>query len=200
MLKLYEVALSGNCHKVRMLLSMLGLTYEGVTVDLAANEHHTPPFLALNPFGQVPVLVDGDVVIHDSQAILVYLACRYGGEDWWPRDPRRQAQIAGWLSTAANEIAAGPSRLRLHHKWGRPIDVSQAEEMTNSTLKVIEDTLGRSRWITGEAPSIADLAVYPYLALSPEGGVDLVRYHNIVRWFGDIRRLSGYVSMPGMEA
>jgi len=199
MMKLHEVALSGNCHKVRLLLSMLGLSYESVAVDLAAGEHHTPAYLALNPFGEVPTLVDGDVAIRDSQAILVYLASCYGGERWWPQDPVRLAGIVGWLSTAANEIAAGPNSLRLHHKWGRSIDVSRAETITRRTLNVIERTLENNRWIAGDDASIADLAVYPYLALSPEGGVELAPYPHILRWFGDIRLLEGYVSMPGMR-
>lgn len=198
MIKLYEAALSGNCHKARMLLSMLGLPYDSVAVNLADGEQRTPGYLALNPFGQVPTLVDGDVVIRDSQAILVYLASRYGGERWWPREPTRQAGIVAWLSTAANEIAAGPSRLRLHHKWGRPIDLPQAEEITHKTLAIIDTTLAEQAWIGGTEPGIADLALYPYLALSPEGGIDLARYPNILRWFNDIRSLDGYVGMPGM--
>jgi glutathione S-transferase len=199
MIQLYEVALSGNCHKVRMLLSMLGLPYESVAVNLAAGENHTPGYLALNPFGEVPTLVDGDVVVRDSQAILVYIASRYGGERWWPQDSVRLARIVGWLSTAANEIAAGPNSLRLHCKWGRPIDVSRSEAVTNRVLKVIHDALGNNRWLAGDEAGIADLAVYPYLALSPEGGIDLVPYPHILRWFEDIRRLDGYVGMPGMQ-
>lgn len=198
MIQLYEVALSGNCHKVRMLLSLLGLPYESMSVNLAAGENHTPAYLALNPFGEVPTLVDGDVVVRDSQAILVYLASRYGGERWWPRDPARMASIVGWLSTAANEIAAGPASLRLHCKWGRSIDVSRAEAVTSRTLKVIDGILENNRWMAGPDPGIADLAVYPYLALSPEGGIELASYPHILRWFGDIRRLDGYIGMPGM--
>jgi glutathione S-transferase len=169
-----------------------------VAVNLADGEQRTPGYLALNPFGQVPTLVDGDLVIRDSQAILVYLASRYGGEHWWPREPSRQAGIVTWLSTAANEIAAGPGRLRLHRKWGRPIDLPQAEEITLRTLNIIDATLADHPWIDGTEPGIADLALYPYLALSPEGGVDLARYPNILRWFSDIRGLDGYVGMPGM--
>jgi len=199
MIQLHEVALSGNCHKVRMLLSMLGLPYERLAVNLAAGEHHTPDYFLLNPFGEVPTLVDGEVVVRDSQAILVYLASRYGGERWWPRDPVRLAQIVGWLSTAANEIAAGPNSLRLHRKWGRSIDVSRAEAVTTRTLNAIERTLANHRWMVGDDASIADLAVYPYLALSPEGGVDLVPYPHVLRWFGEIRRLEGYIAMPGMR-
>jgi glutathione S-transferase len=198
MIRLYEVALSGNCHKVRLLLSMLGLPYESVAVDLAAGEQRTPAYRALNPFGEVPTLIDGDVAIRDSQAILVYLASRYGGERWWPQDPVRLARIVGWLSTAANEIAAGPNSLRLHRKWARPVDVPRAESVTAATLQVIDDVLAQTRWLAGDEASIADLAVYPYLALSPEGDVDIASYANILRWFGDVRRLDGYVGMPGM--
>jgi glutathione S-transferase len=132
-------------------------------------------YLALNPFGEVPTLVDGDVVIRDSQAILVYLASRYGGERWWPQDPVRLARIVAWLSTAANEIAAGPVSLRAHHKWARPIDVPRAEKITVATLQIIDTALAQTRWLVGDAVSIADLAVYPYLALSPEARVDIAR-------------------------
>jgi glutathione S-transferase len=200
MIQLHEVALSGNCHKVRLLLSLLGLPYESLAVSLAAGAHQTPEYLALNPFGEVPTLVDGGVAVRDSQAILVYLASRYGGERWWPRDPVRLARIVGWLSTAANEIAAGPNSLRLHRNWQRSIDLSRAEAVTTRTLDVIERTLENNRWLAGEEVSIADLAVYPYLALAPEGGVDLAPYPRIRRWFDDIRRLEGYVGMPGMWA
>lgn len=198
MIRLHEVALSGNCHKVRMLLSILGLPYKSVTVDLAGGEHQTPAYRALNPFGQVPVLVDGNAVIRDSQAILVYLASRYGGERWWPKDPVRLASISSWLSTAANEIAAGPNKLRLHRKWASPIDVSQASTVTNMTLQIIDDALAHTRWLVGSEASIADLAVYPYLALSPEGEIDIGSCANILRWLGDVRRLEGYIGMPGM--
>lgn len=198
MIRLHETALSGNCHKVRMLLSMLGLPYGRVAVDLAAGEQHSSAYLALNPFGEVPTLVDGNVAIRDSQAILVYLVSRYGQEQWWPHGPVRLAKIIGWLSTAANEIAAGPASLRLHHKWARPIDVTRAETITATTLRIIDDALAHTRWLVDDELSIADLAVYPYLALSSEGQVDIAQYTNILRWFGDIRRLDGYVGMPGM--
>lgn len=198
MIQLHEVALSGNCHKVRLLLSILGLPYESIAVDLAAGQQHTLAYLALNPFGQVPTLVDGNVVVRDSQAILVYLASRYGGERWWPRDPVLQAEIAAWLSTAANEIAAGPNNLRLHYKWGRTIDVSRSEAVTAKLLRIVDATLSRSRYLVGNQASIADLAVYPYLALSPEGRIDIGRNANILRWFRDIRSIDGYVGMPGM--
>lgn len=181
-----------------MLLSMLGIPYESIAVNLGAREHLAPDFLALSPFGEVPALVDENVSVRDSNAILVYLACKYGGETWWPQDPVLQSKIASWLSTAANEIALGPNSLRLHHKWGRQIDKARAEEASAKVLQILAAHLSQSQWLVGEKFSIADLAIYPYVALSPEGRVNLEQYQPILRWIGDIRRLPGYVGMPGM--
>lgn len=200
MITLYDIGLSGNCHKVRLLLSLLDLPYETHSVDLAAGEQRSTDYLQLNPFAQAPVLVDGEVILRDSQAILVYLAKRHGGQAWWPESAAHLGQIAAWLSTAANEIARGPNSLRLHRKFGRAIDLQLAQSVTAATLAIIDQQLARNAWLTGDAVSIADIAVYPYLALAPEGGVDLLPYPNVLRWFADIRRLRGYVGMPGMWA
>jgi glutathione S-transferase len=168
-------------------------------MNLGAGEHRQPDYLALNPFGTVPALTDGEIVIRDSHGILVYLAKRYGGSTWWPEDAALQGQIASWLSTAANEIAAGPNNLRLEKKFGRAIDHGHALNVTANTLKIIDAHLATRQWLVGTQVTIADLAIYPYLALAPEGGVDLSTYPNIRRWFGDIRRLKGYIGMPGMQ-
>jgi len=151
----------------------------------------------------VPVLDDDGLIIRDSQAILVYLAKRYGGEThseepWWPDDAYRLAQIAAWLSTAANEIANGPALLRAHHKFGRDIDISKTRQTADKVLGIIDRHLQSRDWLVSDSVSIADIAVYPYLALAPEGGIDIGAYPNIVAWFHLIRVLPGYVSMPGM--
>ncbi|CAK0774932.1 hypothetical protein CCP4SC76_5940002 [Gammaproteobacteria bacterium] len=111
---------------------------------------------------------------------------------------KTQGRIAAWLSTAANEVARGFSDLRMHRKWGRPIDLERAESTAAATLKVIDNELAKTQWLTGNLVSISDLAVYPYTALAPEGGVDLKPHTNILRWFEDLRALPGYVGMPGM--
>ncbi len=81
MMKLYHFELSGNCHKVRLMLSLLGVEYEQILLDFATKEHKSPKYMKLNPFGQLPILVDGDIVVRDSHAILIYLAQRYGNEN-----------------------------------------------------------------------------------------------------------------------
>jgi glutathione S-transferase len=101
MIKLYGHEISGNSYKVRLMLSLLNLDYEWVRVDLMKGEHKSPEYLAMNPFGQVPLLVDGDIQLADAQAILVYLARQYGGESWLTLDALPMAQVIRWLSTAA---------------------------------------------------------------------------------------------------
>jgi len=147
---------------------------------------------------QVPVLDDNGLIIRDSQAILVYLAKRYGGDQWWPDNAYGLAQIAAWLSTAANEIFHGPTKLRVHHKFGSNIDTATAQQTTEKILGIIDNHLQSRDWLVGDKLSIADIAVYPYLALAPEGGIAIGEYTNIISWFQRIRALPGYVPMPGM--
>lgn len=198
MITLYDMPLSGNCHKVRLLLSLLALPYQIHSVDLRGGEQRSADYLHRNPFGQVPLLDDDGLIIRDSQAILVYLAKRYGGEPWWPDDAYRLAQIAAWLSTAANEIANGPALLRVHHKFGRDIDVSKAQQTAEKVLGIIDRHLENRDWLAGDTASIADIAVYPYLALAPEGGIAIGAYRSIIAWYQRVRALPGYVPMPGM--
>lgn len=199
MITLYEFAASGNCHKVRLMLSMLGLQYQSVLVRGNELEHKSPAFLARNPFGQVPVLVEGTTVLRDSQAILLYLALTHGRGRWLPASPAGEAQVAAWLSTASNEVAHGPALLRSHYLFGRPIDVAAAEVVTARLLAVLESHLATHDWLVEGQSSIADLAVYPYLALAPDARVDLAPYPAVRRWLAAVRALPGYVGMAGMH-
>lgn len=198
MIELYEFALSGNCHKVRLMLNFLGLSYKGTIVNGNAREHKSRDFLTMNPLGQLPVINDDGVVIRDSQAILIYLAHRYGGEVWWPNDSETLGKVTAWLFTASNEVARGPNALRLHHKFGRPINPIEAEEVTEKLLNIMEDQLSKQDWIVLDRPTIADVALYPYIALAHEGKVDLSPYPSVDAWVTRFKVLPRYVSMPGM--
>lgn len=199
MLTLYEFGLSGNCHKVRLLLSLLGLPYQSHLLNGAEREHKTENFLQLNPFGQVPVLTDGDTVVRDSQAILVYLARTYGADEWFPQEPAKAVAIISWLSIAANEVARGPNALRLHYKFGRTINVDEATQITNQLLSVLNLHLQSHQWLANNTLTIADLAIYPYIALVNEGKFDLEPYLYVQNWMGRIEHLTGYVTMPGIQ-
>ncbi|MDR3391257.1 MAG: glutathione S-transferase [Sulfuriferula sp.] len=197
-MKLYEFQRSGHSHKARLMLALLGLEYESVALNGQEGEHKSAAFLSKNPFGQVPVLEDGDTTIRDSQAILVYLARQYGAEHWLPLEPAAMAQVMAWLSTAANEIARGPALLRAHHKFGRDINLADAEQTTANLLAILQAQLAGQQWLAGDRISIADIAVYPYIALAPEGNIDLQPYPAITGWLARIQSLEGYTGMPGM--
>ncbi len=198
MLKLYDFPFSGNCHKVRLLLSMLQLTHETVTVDMMAAEHRATGFLEINPLGQVPALRDRDLVLRDSQAILIYLAQSYGGETWLPESPKDMARVIQWLFTAANEIQHGPGGARLAVRFNVSIDLPGAHAVAHKILGIMESALTDRDWLELDRPTIADLACYPYLALAPEGQVSLAPYPAVRAWIRRVEDLPGYIGMPGL--
>jgi glutathione S-transferase len=195
-IKLYRHALSGHSHRAQLLLTLLGLDAELVDVDLAAGEHKQAAFLAKNRFGQLPVLEDGDNVIADSNAILVYLAERYDASNtWMPIDPVAAAQVQRFLSTAAGQVAYGPAAARLVNVFGAGLDHKRAIEVAHNLLGVLESHLDGREWLVGDNPTIADVANYAYIAHAPEGDVSLQNYPNVQAWLDRIAALPGFVPM-----
>lgn len=200
MIQLYGHEISGNCYKVKLLLSLLGLEYDWIRVDLLKGEQKSPDFLALNPFGQVPVLVDGAVTLADAQAILVYLARQYGGDRWLPAEPLPLAQVVRWLSTAAGEVRQGPESARLYHLLKvSSISLERAHQRTEFILAQLDQQLSRDRWLALGRPTIADIAVFPYIALAADGQIDLTPYPQVRGWIERITQLPGFVGMRGIE-
>lgn len=195
---LYNIPPSGNCHKIRLMLSFLKIKYENHDLNLAVSEQTSNEYLKINQFGQAPVLDDNGIVIRDSQAILVYLAKKYGGEQWWPDDSYLLAQIMSWLSTTANEIQNGPARLRLHYKFGTEIDFKHATDTSNKVLDIINIHLSDKLWLVGSEATIADIALYPYLALAHEAHIDMTLYKHIQAWRIRFESLPKYLAMPGI--
>jgi len=195
-IRLYRHALSGHSHRAQLLLSLLGLEAELVDVDLAAGEHKQADFLARNRFGQVPVLEDGDNVIADSNAILVYLAEKYDtSKTWSPADPVAAAEVQGFLSQAAGQIAYGPAAARLVNVFGAALDHKRAIEIAHNLLGILESHLEGRDWLVGNSPTIADVANYAYIAHAPEGDVSLLNYPNVRNWLDRIAALPGFVPM-----
>ena len=200
MLKLYDFPLSGNCHKVRLLLSMLELTHEAVTVDMMAAEHRATGFLKINPLGQVPALRDRDLVLRDAQAILIYLAQSYGGETWLPESPKDMARVVQWLFTAANEIQHGLAAARLARRFNVSVDLPSAQAIAHKILGIMDGELTDRDWLELGRPTIADVACYPYVALAPEGEVSLAPYPAVRAWIRRVEDLPGYIRMPGLPS
>ncbi|WOS65155.1 glutathione S-transferase [Sinorhizobium fredii] len=192
-MQLYYHPLSGHAHRARLLLSLLGLEHDLVLVDLARREHKQEPFLKLNPFGQVPVLDDGGTIICDSNAILVYLAKTTTRTDWLPEDPQGAAAVQRWLSVAAGQIAHGPAQARLINVFKAPYRPEEVIPRSHAILTLIEAALEGREWIATDRPTIADVALYSYVARAPEGDVDLQPYANIRAWLERIEALPGFV-------
>ncbi|EAQ27674.1 Glutathione S-transferase, N-terminal:Glutathione S-transferase, C-terminal [Erythrobacter sp. NAP1] len=199
-MKLYHFPLSGHAHRARLFLSLLNVEAEIVDVDLANGEHKSAPYLALNSFGQVPVLVDGDTVISDSNAILVYVAKKFGRSDWLPEAPAAAARVQRWLSVAAGELAAGPGAARLITVFGADFDPEKTIAKAHAILKLIDSELEGRNWITGSAqPTIADVALYSYIVNAPEGNVDLSSYNRVNAWLDRIEKLEGFAPFQTTE-
>ncbi len=199
--RLYRHPLSGHAHRVQLFLSILGIPAELIDVDLANGEHKSPEFLAKNPFGQLPVLEDGDVVLADSNACLVYLAKRYDdSRSWYPDDPVAAAQVQRWLSVAAGELAAGPAAARIIKVRNLPLDYERAKAVSANLFGILEKILGERDFLTGPSPTIADLALYTYTAHAPEGGISLTPYPSIAAWLRRIESLPGFVPMLKLPA
>lgn len=193
-MKLYITPTSGNAWKVRLLLSMLKKDYETISLDTKKGEHKAPEFLKLNPRGQVPVLEDGDQVFWDSTACLVYLARKYGGEQWLPTDAAGMAQVQQWLALSNNELHYGL-------QWARGVKIgirsigSYDEYATygRNGLAVLEGRLKTNDWLACGRPTIADLACYCYTAVSPEGGLPHDNCPGVAAWVKRVEALPGWI-------
>jgi glutathione S-transferase len=193
---LHGVPLSGHCHRVALLLKLLGLPCKHM--DAPAPVRATAAFRQLNPLGQIPVLQDGELVLCDSNAILVYLAKQYGvGTDWLPEEPAGAAQVQRWLSVAAGEIAYGPARARVVTRWGNPATPLERElDVAARVLTFMDQHLASRSFLAANHPTIADLACYAYVAAAPEGGVALAPYPKVRAWLARIEAIPGFFAMP----
>ena len=206
MIRLYDYELSGNCYKIRLFLSILDLEWETRRIDFhPKREHKSAWFLGINPLGQVPVIEDGDFRLRDAQAILVYLAAKYDFSGRWhpTGDARTLGEIAMWLAFA-DGITATASAARLHDGLAFELDVGEARSGAHALFRVLDEHLwfaeqeGRD-WLCGpDHPTIADIACFPYVALSEEGGISRMPYPAIRRWTDRVKRIPDFIPMSGV--
>jgi glutathione S-transferase len=205
-IRLYDYVLSGSCYKVRLLASLIGLGYTKVPVDFyPGREHRGAAFREINPLAQLPVLDDDGLVLRDAQAILVYLAGAYdAARTWYPAEAAAQGRIAMWLSFAGGEIM-NSSAARLHDMLGYDVDIDKVRAAAHDAFRVLDDHLtdqeirGHSWLVDGSPPTIADIACFPYVALSGDGGIGIEDYGAIRRWLERVKRLPGFCVMPGIH-
>jgi glutathione S-transferase len=193
---LFGTETSGHTQRVAAFLSILGVPWR--LERTPAEMRRTPEFLAKNPFGQVPVLDDGELRLTDSNAMLVYLARRYDASDrWLPRDPIGEARVQKWLSVAAGEIAFGPARARAAKNWpSMDYDWDSAATLARRVLALLEAHLADRTHLAADHPTIADLAIYGYTKRAPEGDVPIDPYPSILAWHARIEAIPGFVPLP----
>jgi glutathione S-transferase len=193
----YGTEHSGHAHRVVLLLRMLEIPFRFVATS--AEARRLPEFLRLNPLGQIPVLQDGESVIPDSNAILVYLARRYApGSRWLPEEALAAARVQRWFAIAAGELAHGPALARRIVQWGSPGDRQRALEIGECLFRFMDAHLADARYLAAAHPTLADLACYAYTAHAPEGGLSLRPHPAIRAWLARVEALPRFEPMPGL--
>jgi glutathione S-transferase len=201
-MRLHSAPRSGNSYKVRLLLGLLGTRCEIVNYDTKGGETHTPGFLEnINPDGKVPVLeLEGGTMLPESGAILYYLA---EGTPYLPEEKRERARLLRWMFFEQYSLLLYLSRPRLWRMWGVEItaqkraELEQLFEQGHRALGVMERHLGDYReFFVGERPTVADVALYVYPRICPEGGYNLEGFPAIRAWLERIAALPGYVPPP----
>lgn len=196
-MKLYNTVISGNCYKIRLLLSFLNKSYEIINVDLRKKEQKTAVFLEINPLGQVPVLEDQDIYIHDSQAILCYLARQYDVEgQWFPQDAVEMVKVLEWLFFANQNIASSLAAARAFHLVNKPfVQIDHVTEQAHDALAIVNHHLTENEWLVGQKPTIADIACYPYIVMAPQGKIELDQYPHIQIWLKRFQQLPRFIAL-----
>ena len=196
-MRLYDYWESGNGYKVRLLLAQLGIAHERVELDILKGETRTPAFLAKNPNGKIPLLeLDDGRHLAESNAIQWYLA---DGTQLLPDDPFERAQVLQWMNfeqyshepyIAVVRFWTFADMLDLHRD-----ELPARMEGGQRALSVMEQHLATHAWFAAGHYSIADIALYAYTHVAPEGGFALDRYPAVGAWLERVRAQPGHVSL-----
>jgi glutathione S-transferase len=205
-LTLYDYELDDQCYKVRLLLGTLGCAYEKVAVDVyPGSQHRSARFLRLNPLGELPIISEGDFVLYGAEAILAFLARKYDpARTWLPDDPMRFGEVAQWLAFASHELKTA-SLARLHAILEVEAEEASIYPAARRAFRHMDDHMTKREfddalWFVGNAPTIADIALFPAIALSRDFGVDHDEYPALRRWITRVRTMQGFATMPGVPA
>ena len=203
MITVYGMSLSGNCHKVRLLLEQLGRTYRCAEIDSAHGATRTPEYLGMNPNGKVPIIqLDDGRVLAESNAILYYLA---GGSSFLPDDPWQRAQALSWMFFEQYSHETYIAVARFIRGWTpadspRRAELPRLRESGQRALAVMEHHLQRQPWFTGHDYGIADIALFAYTDVAGDGGFDLSAYPAIIDWVSRVRKTPRFMAMPAVDA
>lgn len=198
-MKLYYFP-SPNPQKVKFALLELGLDCEMVPVDLTKQEQREPLFLALNPFGRVPVLLDGDLTLWESHAILDYLGEKTGR--LWPTSAAGRADALRWLFFLSGHITppAGEVAIRIRAKvLGIPADeaaIARGEKALPDVIAIAEVQLAKNKWLLGAEFSLVDCAYCPILNVIEKAGFSFAGFPKVNAYLDAIRSRRAWHETP----
>lgn len=205
-LTLHNYELDEQCYKVRLFLSALGCGYTKVDVDVhPGHEQRSARYIRLNPLGALPIITEGAFVLHGAEAILAFLARRYdASRTWLPDDPVTLGHVMQWLAFAGADLDAA-SLARAHALLEVEADEESVGRASRRAFRVMDDHMTRREfdgvhWFAAAAPTIADIALFPAIALSRDFGIDHDEYPALRRWMARVRTIPGFITMPGIPS
>ncbi len=195
MYRLYQYPFSQHSRRVVSLLEEAGLEYEPILVDMARGEHQSTSYLAINPNHQVPTLLDGDIKLHESNAILRYLCVKNGLSDWYPEELPARAAVEQWLDWTQCRLGPAVTAIVFNRLFagdkGDQEAIAQGLEQMVELSDILEKELQGKIFLAGERPSIADLALASNLFQLGMAG-EIPDSTNIQGWYGRVSQLDGY--------
>lgn len=200
-MKFYAHPFSNNSMRAQLSLDEKGLDYEYVKVDLFRGEHKQPAFLAINPRGQVPALVDGDVCIYESVAIVQYIECRYPKPSLTPSEPRTMATCFRLIGEFNQKL--DPTNIFASVKFGgkRRADLSDRVDKLLAECRIWEGCVGDGPYFAGEEFSMADIVVLPFFGTVIDGlGLPQADYPKLHAWYERCKLRPSVAKQPWFEA
>jgi len=199
-MKLYHNPLSPNVRRVRLTAAVLGITLEEHALDFAKGEHKSAEFLALNPNGAVPTLVDGDFALSESRAIMQYLASKKPESGLLPRDEAARADVTRWQFWDASHFSphlgtiAFERLLKAMFGLGEPNEAKITEALTHFRrfAAVLDAQLAKRQYLVGNTLTIADLTIASSLMYAKQAQIPVSEFPNVEAWFGRITALDGW--------
>ncbi len=202
MYRLYNFPPSGNCYKLRLLLTQLQIPFELISVNLLNQETHLPEFLQKNPNGKVPVLeIEPDIFLIESNSILLYLSEE---TDFFPVDRLERNQVLKWLFFEQFSLGANLSRPRFWITVAKQAEqfaslIAYHQRLGKVGLDVMEEHLATHSFFVGERYTIADIALYSYSHMADEGGFDMSQFHNIRAWCDRVQYQPKHIKITDLQ-
>ncbi len=201
-MKLYAIQASNNCRRVTAVIAHLGLDVEIVEPSLHTGEMKTPDYLGLNPNAKVPTLVDGDFKLWESRAIMQYVASQKPGNELWPTDPRKQADISRWQFWEASHLSKGTGPFAFENLFKKifmkqdadPVALAAGAKEFHTYAPILNAQLEGKKYLLGDTLTLADFSVGACFSFAEPSGLPWNDYTNIKAWWGRLNEVPAWSS------